>query len=113
MEITVTKEAQAWFEREMGVSPQRGVRFFGKVYGCSPINDGFSLAIEVNEPSHPIAQTVANGIVYYIERDDAWFFNRHHLRVSYDAELDEPIYQYERLDGTASNTVGSCAPPAS
>lgn len=30
MEITVTKEAQAWFEREMGVSPQRGVRFLAK-----------------------------------------------------------------------------------
>lgn len=32
MQLTIDKKAQAWFEEEMGVSKERGVRFLGKVY---------------------------------------------------------------------------------
>ena len=53
MQLTIDKRAQAWFEEEMGVSKERGVRFLGKVYGCSPIHEGFSLAVEVDAPSNP------------------------------------------------------------
>ena len=53
MQLTIDKKAQAWFEEEMGVSKERGVRFLGKVYGCSPIHEGFSLAVEVDTPSNP------------------------------------------------------------
>ena len=30
MQLTIDKRAQAWFEEEMGVSKERGVRFLGK-----------------------------------------------------------------------------------
>ena len=32
MQLTIDKKAQVWFEEEMGVSKERGVRFLGKVY---------------------------------------------------------------------------------
>ncbi len=44
MQLTIDKGAQCRFEEEMGVSKERGVRFLGKVYGCSPIHEGFSLS---------------------------------------------------------------------
>lgn len=96
MQITVSKDAQKWYEKEMGVGNGRGVRFYGKVYGCSPIHDNFSLALEVNEPSRPYAQVEENGIIYYIEEGDEWFFDGYDFFVDYDAQLDEPVYRYER-----------------
>jgi len=67
MQLTIDKRAQAWFEEEMGVSKERGVRFLGKVYGCSPIHEGFSLAVEVDAPSNPYVSVVENGITYFVE----------------------------------------------
>lgn len=94
MKITVSKQAQEWFAREMGISETRGVRFLSKVYGCSPIHESFSLAIEVNEPSHPYAIVKEQGISYFIETGDEWFFEGYDFEVGYNTELDEPEYHY-------------------
>ena len=94
MEIIITKEAQAWFEEEMGVSCKRGVRFLSKVYGCSPIHEGFSLAIEVDEPTMPHVLVRENDIPYFIEQGDEWFFEGYNLFVDFDKKLQEPSYQY-------------------
>lgn len=100
MNITVTQEAQAWYEDEMGFSEGQGIRYLGKVYGDSPIHDNFSLAIEVAYPEHPIALVVENGIPYFIEETDAWFFEGYDFIVSYDEVLREPTYMYVPKDGS-------------
>ncbi|MBS4749920.1 iron-sulfur cluster biosynthesis protein [Carnobacteriaceae bacterium zg-ZUI78] len=96
MNIIVKPKAQQWYEREMGISKGRGVRFFGQVYGCSPIHESFSLALEVNEPSRPYAVTILNDIPYFIESGDEWFFDGYDFIVDYDDRLDEPKYIYEK-----------------
>ena len=97
MQLTIDKKAQAWFEEEMGVSKERGVRFLGKVYGCSPIHEGFSLAVEVDAPSNPYVSVEENGITYFVETGDEWFFQGHNLEVSFDEKLKEPSYNYTKI----------------
>ena len=97
MQLTIDKRAQAWFEDEMGVSKERGVRFLGKVYGCSPIHEGFSLAVEVDAPSNPYVSVVENGITYFVETGDEWFFHGHNLEVGFDEKLKEPSYSYTKI----------------
>ena len=97
MQLTIDKRAQAWFEEEMGVSKERGVRFLGKVYGCSPIHEGFSLAVEVDAPSNPYVSVVENGITYFVETGDEWFFQGHNVEVSFDEKLKEPSYNYTKI----------------
>lgn len=94
MKITVEPKAHEWFTREMGITSGRGVRFMGKVYGCSPIHESFSLAIEVNEPSDPYAITLEDNVPYYVEVGDEWFFEGHDFVVGYNSKLDEPEYHY-------------------
>ena len=93
MQLTIDKKAQAWFEEEMGVSKERGVRFLGKVYGCSPIHEGFSLAVEVDT----YVSVVENGITYFVESGDEWFFQGHNLEVGFDEKLKEPSYNYTKI----------------
>lgn len=51
MKITVSDRASKWFHEDMGLDDGRGVRFYGKVYGKTPVHDGFSLALTPDD--HP------------------------------------------------------------
>ena len=67
MKLTIDEKSQAWFEEEMGVSKERGVRFLGKVYGCSPIHEGFSLAVEVDSPNNPFVSVEKMGLLILLK----------------------------------------------
>ena len=91
MKLTIDEKSQAWFEEEMGVSKERGVRFLGKVYG------GFSLAVEVDTPNNPFVSVEKNGIIYFVETGDEWFFQGHDLDIVFDEKLKEPSYSYRAI----------------
>ncbi|MBG9982025.1 hypothetical protein HZY86_02750 [Aerococcaceae bacterium DSM 111020] len=106
MEIEVTPEAAAWFDENVGIPVDQkdaGVRFKTMIYASSPVNPGFGLAIEPNSPKNPVAQyTTDQGLLFFIEESDEWFFEGHDLRVEFDAEKEEPKYIYLK-DGVAIN----------
>lgn len=97
MKITITEKAQQWYENELGVGKGRGVRFLGKVYGNTAVHEGFSIAIDVDEPMNPAAITVLNDIPYFIEAADEWFFGGYELEVGFDEKQNEPEYIFHDL----------------
>lgn len=99
MELIIEKKAAEWFKEEVGMAEGAGIRFKAKIYGSSPVNESFALQIEPSEPRNTIVEALAeNGILFFIEKDDHWFFQGHDLVVSLDEESNEPIYIY-RKDG--------------
>jgi len=42
MDIKLTEEATDWFEDKFQLNEGEAVRFFGKTYGKTEVNDGFS-----------------------------------------------------------------------
>lgn len=106
MKINVTTEAAKWFSENVGLPENQkdaGIRFKTMIYASSPVNPGFGLAIEPNLPEKPIAKfTTDEGLLFFVEESDAWFFNDHDLRVDFDAENGEPKYIYLK-DGVAIN----------
>lgn len=95
MQLTVTDRASQWFQEEMGLSQGMGVRFFGKVYGKTPVHNGFSLGMfRDDHPVSPIVDTVKDGIHYFVDAQDEWFFKGFDFGVDYDADSDGPTYQY-------------------
>ncbi|MFC6254671.1 HesB/YadR/YfhF family protein [Secundilactobacillus hailunensis] len=95
MKIIVTDRVSKWFHSEMGLSDGRGVRFFGKVYGSTPVHEGFSLAMMPDDhPENPYAMTKKDGVNYYVPEDDRWFFKGYDLIIDYDASHDSPRYNY-------------------
>ncbi|MCM3088713.1 Uncharacterized protein YneR [Bhargavaea ginsengi] len=95
MEIRISDDAQKWFYEEMGLEAGASVRFTVR-YGGSGLQPGFSLGLSVEEPENPSAQAESDGITYFVESDDEWYFDGHDLVVGYDAALDEPEYGYEK-----------------
>lgn len=99
MEIKVNAQAEQWFHEQVGLPEGQSpsIRFKSKLYGSSPLHEMLALIFEVTDPVDPVAQfTGENGWVFFVEKEDAWFFEGHNLIVEYDEELDEPIYAYEK-----------------
>lgn len=92
MNITVTPEALAWFKREIELESGMGIRFFGKVYGSTQVHDGFSIGMSVDRPENPLVKKEIEGILFFAEKEDDWFFKGYDLAVDYSKELDEPKY---------------------
>lgn len=88
MKLNVTEEAAKWYKKELDLNDGDSVKFFGKVYGVN----GFSIALAVMEPSRPLTQSEVNGITFYVEKSDSWFFEDVDLNITLDKDLNEPHY---------------------
>ena len=103
MNLTVDQAAANWFKEEVGLRPNAGICFKTKIYASSPINPGFGIAVEPLEPENPIASYQAdNGLVFFIEENDEWFFKGYDLKVTLSEDNQEPYYQFFK-DGQVIN----------
>ncbi|WP_165003263.1 MULTISPECIES: iron-sulfur cluster biosynthesis protein [unclassified Enterococcus] len=98
MELTVTEAAQKWFKTEVDPPEHYGIRFFGKVYGKTEVHDGFSIGMSVEQMEHPVKETMIDGMQFFIEEADEWFFKGYDLLVDYDPVLDEPVYHFNKQE---------------
>ncbi|WP_174733417.1 HesB/YadR/YfhF family protein [Mesobacillus harenae] len=96
MQINVSKEAAAWYKEELNLQDGSFVRFFVRYGGHSAIQKGFSLGISTDIPEDLGAETEQNGITFYIEEKDLWFFDGHDLAVNFNAQREEPEFDYSK-----------------
>lgn len=97
MELTITTAAQLWFKREIALGADQGIRFYGKVYGKTAVHEGFSVGLSVDIPENPLVLKEVAGQLFFIENSDEWFFDGFDLVVDYNAELDEPVYEFNAV----------------
>lgn len=97
MNINISNEAYNWFKREMEIDTGDTIRFYVRYGGSSPFHEGFSLGMNREEPHQVGAKEERDGILFYIEKDDEWFFNEHNLHVLVDEALDELSYEYRKV----------------
>lgn len=94
MKLTITSKAQEWFKREIELGDNQGIKFYGKVYGKTQVHDGFSVGMSVDTPETPLIEEKANGMMFFVEEADEWFFKGYDLVVDYDEKLEEPKYEF-------------------
>ncbi|WP_397538706.1 HesB/YadR/YfhF family protein [Rummeliibacillus pycnus] len=95
MNIVITNQALQWFSDEMEVQAGDTIRFYVRYGGSNPFHEGFSLGMSKDEPMNPTVIAKHEGVTFFIEEDDVWFFNNHDLYVDFDQELDELSYDYK------------------
>lgn len=95
MNISVTDKAMKWFEKELLLEEGDAIRFFGKTYGKTEVHEGFSVGMSVDQPDASVlGQTEINGVTYFANEHDDWFFSGYDLEIDYDNKKDEPIYHF-------------------
>lgn len=95
MKISITDKAHNFFKTEVDPQNGKGIRFLGKTYGETNVHDNFSVAMQVASPKDPLATTEKDGITYFAEKSDDWFFNGYDFEVDYDEEAELPVYHFE------------------
>lgn len=95
MNIEISNDAAAWFQEEMLLNEGDFVRFYVRYGGSSPIQEAFSLGVNKEEPLEIGVKHVKDGIIYFIEERDQWYFKEYDLFVDYDEKADGPKYEYK------------------
>jgi|SRR5690625_3730570 len=99
MKIEISEKALQWFKDEVGLEEGDKVRFFTQIYGSSPIQENYALAFTIdNDTSDAVVSTVSDGITFFINETDLWFFKEYDLYVEYNEVLDEVKYEYKKGD---------------
>ncbi|HWI48179.1 MAG TPA: hypothetical protein VNU45_08175, partial [Rummeliibacillus sp.] len=75
MQIVITNQALQWFSDEMEVQPGDTIRFYARYGGSNPFHEGYSLGMSKDEPMNPSVIAKHEGVTFFIEDDDVWFFN--------------------------------------
>jgi len=94
MNIQISSEAAAWYKRELDLSNGDFVRFFVRYGGYSTVQSGFSLGVSNEEPVDMAVKIENEGITFYIEEKDVWYFDDHDLSIEFQSEQDEPAFHY-------------------
>ncbi|MFB5662151.1 HesB/YadR/YfhF family protein [Alteribacillus sp. HJP-4] len=98
MNITVTQPAIKWFQEEMNASNGDAIRFFARYGGHSQIQSGFSLGLSKTKPAEIGASADIEGITFFVEEKDLWYFKDHHLHVKYSRKSKEIEFDYKELE---------------
>lgn len=94
MNITMTQPAFKWFLEEMNLEKNDAVRFYVRYGGSPQLIAGFSIGIEVSAPSTPVTQMEKDGITFFIEQKDAWYFKDHSLHIKFSRKINEIEFEY-------------------
>ncbi|OEH92479.1 HesB/YadR/YfhF family protein [Bacillus solimangrovi] len=95
MKLEISSEAVEWYKDEMELDKGDTVRFFVRYGGNSTIQKGFSLGVMTEEPIEPFTDIEVDGITFYIEEKDAWYFDEYDLNVQYNNVYDEVEFDYK------------------
>ncbi|MGG3798382.1 HesB/YadR/YfhF family protein [Metabacillus fastidiosus] len=96
MNIMISEEALKWFKEEVGVEKGDTIKFFVRYGGSSPVQQNFSLSFTTTIPDNIAAKKEIDGILFFIEDNDLWFFNEYDLHVKYSKILNEIEYEYKQ-----------------
>nr|WP_040513734.1 HesB/YadR/YfhF family protein [Gracilibacillus halophilus] len=95
MNMSITKPAAKWFIEEMDLEENDAIRFFARYGGFGGVHKGFSLALDKAQPIDPGAGVEKEGIYFFVERSDLWYFDEKDFHIKYSRKYDEAEYVIE------------------
>ncbi|MEN1969971.1 hypothetical protein WMZ97_18075 [Lentibacillus sp. N15] len=94
MNLHVTKEAAEWYKQEFDINQSAHLRYYVR-YGFGGHIPGFSLGVRIDNPNEIHASSLVDGITFFIETADAWYFEAVDLRVQWNKQKQEPEFIYD------------------
>ncbi|WP_217585511.1 HesB/YadR/YfhF family protein [Lentibacillus saliphilus] len=93
MNITLTPSAANWYREDFDATETTAIRFFPR-YGFGGRIPGFSLGVKQATPVDVFTSTEVDGMLFFIEESDAWYFEGVELHVSFDEHVQAPQFNY-------------------
>ncbi|MDP4083986.1 MAG: hypothetical protein Q8934_05140 [Bacillota bacterium] len=75
MFISIDEKAFSWFTKEFDMNKPFSIRLFPQYAGFGEKHKGYSLAFSAETPNNAGFTKQFDGITFYVEENDTWFFN--------------------------------------
>jgi uncharacterized protein YneR len=89
MFISIDERATSWFTKEFEINKPFSIRMFPQYVGFGQKHKGYSLAFSAETPTNAGYTKEINGIYFFVEGNDVWFFEDTETSLSVDNLLDE------------------------
>ena len=97
MTIAIDQNAYKWFEREFDTPKPFYIRLYPQYAGFGDKNKGYSLAFALETPAIVAQQQVIDGITFFVESNDTWFFEKTDVEIKYSETEQEIFTLYKEL----------------
>jgi len=84
MILTIDERAFSWFTNEFELKKPLSIRLFPQYAGFGQKHKGYSLAFSAESPANAEFIKEMDGITFYVEGNDLWFFDDAETRISID-----------------------------
>ncbi|MEH7417724.1 hypothetical protein V7266_20855 [Neobacillus drentensis] len=95
MFISIDEKAALWFTKEFEMKEPISIRLYPQYAGFGEKNKGYSLAFSAEQSSDACYTQVLNGITFYVEGNDIWFFENTETYLTFDELLKEIQIYYK------------------
>jgi uncharacterized protein YneR len=89
MLLSIDESAAKWFTKEFEANKPLNVRMFPQYDGFGEKHKGFSLAFSAEAPSNIGYIKEINGINFYVEGNDVWFFEDTETCLFFNDQINE------------------------
>jgi len=90
MKIEINNEAAAWYEENIDVGTEKGIRFFPKLTRGS--ETGITIGVIPDFPYQAAVKKTVNNVTYFVEENDEWLFDSKDLHITLNKEFNEPKF---------------------
>lgn len=94
MFLSIDEKAAIWFTQEFEFNKPFTIRMFPQYAGFGEKHKGYSLAFSIETPENIAYSKEVNGITFFVESSDIWFFENTETYLSFDDHLDELMVRY-------------------
>lgn len=95
MFISIDERAASWFNKEFEIDKPFTIRMYPQYAGFGEKNKGYSLAFSVESPTNAGYTKDINGITFYVEGNDVWFFENTETYLSVNDLSEEILVTYK------------------
>ncbi|MEH7072473.1 HesB/YadR/YfhF family protein [Neobacillus drentensis] len=101
MFVSIDKSAVAWFTKEFEFNKPFSIRMFPQYDGFGKMHKGYSLGFSIETPANIGYTHEVDGINFFVEANDVWFFEDTETNLTVDVCLEEIMVTYKDLTGSA------------
>jgi uncharacterized protein YneR len=103
MIISIDERAATWFTSEFEFNKPFSIRMFPQYAGFGQKHKGYSMAFSAETPANIGFTKEINGITFFVEGSDVWFFEDTETYLSFDNRLNEIQVTYKEDIDTKFN----------
>ena len=93
MQIKMSDQVFQWYKDELSLTEGDFIRFYVRYGGFNSFIKGYSLGIDKETPEQLNTRIEKDGLTFFIDDSDTWYFDEKDLAIEFNEQLGEPEFR--------------------